>query len=760
MTKGDETRTRGVRTGESRPPKHRWSLVLLGAGAGSGGAIALHAPPAIAMALGAAVGVAAWAVARVVQLERAGAARALELQDTRAALTRSAQANEERYEELLEAKAEVEQRVADRTAELKATSDQLRDTLEEIQALDRAKTDFFNNVSHELRTPLTLILGPLRDLADGRVPPGGERAAIDTMQRNGERLLRLINQLLDLAKIDAGELRIQRTELDVTELIEAVVAGFRTAAERRDVALRTQTAPLRVSWDAAWVESALTNLVANGLRHVARGGRVEVRLIDRGAEVRLEVEDDGEGMTPKEAARVFERFSQTAHARAGSGTGLGLAIVREAARLHGGEASVRSAPGEGTTFTLSLPRLYGSTESRRPPPPPDLASVGERAATLAGASGRAPASESDVPLAGEDAPVALIVEDNPDLRRYITEILHVSYRVRAAEDGASALSMVREHTPDVVVSDVAMPRMDGYQLTRALRAQDSTRTVPVVLVTAAGDLSRVLEGFDAGANDYITKPFYARELLARVDVHVQLRRMVGEVARRERLAMLGTVAASVAHQIRNPLTTLVSGLPAMRRRAGPQLDDASRAMLETMLDCAERIQTTTNDLLDLSRVDRAKQGAVRPAIGLLAAVRLAATRLVSSDVTLDVEVDEHATLNARAGDLNQVFLNLLDNAAREVAHGGTLRVRGQVEDQAYVVRIADSGRGVPVEHAAQIFEPFWTSRPAGQGTGLGLSVARQVVEQHGGSIQVGDSELGGAQFTVRLPMTLGSSTVH
>jgi signal transduction histidine kinase len=301
-----------------------------------------------------------------------------------------------------------------------------------------------------------------------------------------------------------------------------------------------------------------------------------------------------------------------------------------------------------------------------------------------------------------------------------------------------------------------MPRMDGYELCRQLRALETTRSVPIILVTAAGNLTRVLEGFAAGADDYVTKPFHARELLARVDVHAKLRSLIREVAQRERLATLGNLAASVAHQVRNPLTALVSGLPAMRRRLADKIDAPSIDMLDTMLDCSERIQRITNDLLDLSRVDRAEVATFKPGEGLASAVRLVATRLDGRDMSLDVEIDGNTELRGRPGDMNQVFMNLLDNAARAVASGGVIRVRAELARGMYVVKVEDSGAGVAPSDRELVFEPFWTSRPPGQGTGLGLSLALTVVEQHSGRIELGSSSLGGACFTVTLPISRDS----
>jgi signal transduction histidine kinase len=310
----------------------------------------------------------------------------------------------------------------------------------------------------------------------------------------------------------------------------------------------------------------------------------------------------------------------------------------------------------------------------------------------------------------------------------------------------------------VVVSDVAMDVMDGYELCRALRSAEETRTLPVLLVTARTDLSSVLTGFEAGASDYVLKPFHGRELLARVDVHVHVRRMVQELALQERHAMLGVLAASVAHQVRNPLTSLVSGLPAMRRRVGSKIDGPSLELMDVMIECAERIERLTQDLLDLSRVDREEGGKYRPSDGLRAALRLFRTR-ASEGVTIEDDVEISPVTEGRVGDMNHVFMNLLDNALRAIGEHGTIRVHGQTRDGSYVAWVEDSGPGVDEEAVQRIFEPFYTTRDPGQGTGLGLAIARQVINAAGGTIEVGRSSLGGAVFTVRVPLDKRAS-VH
>jgi signal transduction histidine kinase len=732
---------------------------LVAAGVGVGVASYLGGNQALIVATSGAFAVAGWSIRKWVGLQQVVADRIRDISDHQDALARSMQANEQRFSELLEAKAEVEKKVEQRTKELQETTRQLSETLKKVQELDRTKTDFFNNVSHELRSPLTLILAPLEELLAGRTPASGERNAYESMHRNASRLLRLINQLLDLAKIDAGQMRIHPAVVELPGLVRASLKGFEAAAEKKGVRL-TLTAPERMPpmyVDPAWIDSALTNLVANALRLTRSGGGVRVVVEDHGAHATIAVSDDGPGIAPADQQKVFERFAQgDSSKRVVGGTGIGLALVREAAHLHGGEVRLDSTLGVGSTFTISLPRRSAPqvTELASAPPPAPSTSAGASLRPSRTdiidevADNPAAANRSGPSLA---APLALVVEDNPELRMFVADALSAHYRVRAASDGVQGLELARRLLPDVIVSDVAMPEMDGYELCRRLRAHQETKNIPVLLVTARTELASVLQGFEAGANDYLLKPFHTTELLARVDVHVRLRRLTAQVVRQERLAALGSLAASVAHNVRNPLSALISGLPAMMNRLGASLDPSTRELIGIMLDCAERIERMTLDLLDLSRIDREVSGEFAPGVGLQACSRMFASRL-TPDIDFVTEVDSLAVASGRAGDINHVFMNIIDNALLAVGSKGRIEVRGVADDGYYVVTVADSGHGIDPESIERIFEPFWTTRAAGEGTGLGLSIARQIVEEHNGTITAGRSSLGGALFTVRLPL--------
>lgn len=765
MSRGAQACIYDVQWSEHRRPIISQAGFLLGAALGA--ALIFVEGATLSMWIAAAaLSVGGWALGRVSELRHGLGNRLADLSESHQALSRSTDAHEQRFAELLEAKTTVEKKVEERTAELSLATNQLSKMLTQVQELDRAKTNFFANVSHDLRTPLSLIIGPLGEMAAGREPPGGTKHAVDVMQRNGTRLLNLINQLLDLAKIDDGKMQIARNPTDVLELARTVEARFSAQADQKGFELSTvgtQLAPIAL--DSTWIETALTNLVGNAMRFAKSCVTLKVR--EEAGSVVLEVQDDGVGIAASDLAKVFDRFAQGSDSQARKGgTGLGLAIVREAARLHGGDASVRSQPGVATIFTLTLPRTMAANEagtSIRPPAPPgdaaSSASIASHAAiTASGAPGAVAELQLEWPGPDPTAPLVVVVEDDDDLRGFTSEVLAAQYRVRATRNGEEGLAAVIELHPDAVVSDVVMPVMDGYELCKRLRARDDTRTLPVILLTARRDVGRVLEGFEAGADDYLTKPFQARELLARVSVHVRLRQVVSEMAHRERLASLGVLAASLAHQVRNPLNAILAGLPAVRRKLAKVMQERDDEVFGAMIYSAERINTLIADLMDLSRVDADSVSQFRPSVGVHACIRLIDARDPGS-VQIETEIDEAIELEGKAGDMNHVFLNLIDNAVRAAGRDGRVKIRAVRRGDTFAFEVGDSGPGIPADKTEAVFAPFFTTRQAGEGTGLGLAIARQVVLQHAGTIAVGTSELGGALFTVTLPTTGVSSTL-
>ncbi len=404
--------------------------------------------------------------------------------------------------------------------------------LADLQALDRLKTTFFTNVSHEFRTPLTLILGPAETLAAD--PSPAVRAQGSLVRRNARKLLRLVTQLLDLSKLEAGALRLRPTAGDAAQATRQAVGQFASLADGNGVALLAEVppGPLPLVFDAAKLEEMLDNLLANALRLTPAGGRVRVAVAATPATatapagVRFAVADTGPGIAPEHLARLFERFYQVpGGGEAHAGTGLGLALVRELAALHGGTAAVESTAGQGTTFSVWLPQ--------------GLAAAAEPAAASAAVapSGSEPHQPANPPTRqsttpplhqpADDAPLVLLVEDNADVRAFVRATLApAGYRLLEAPGGDSGLALARAEVPDLIVSDVMMPGLSGYELCAALKSAEATSHIPVVLLTARASADDKLEGLETGADAYLAKPFNPRELQAQVRNLLALRQRV------------------------------------------------------------------------------------------------------------------------------------------------------------------------------------------------------------------------------------------
>jgi PAS domain S-box-containing protein len=407
---------------------------------------------------------------------------------------------------------------------------------EQLAELDRAKTEFFTGVSHELRTPLTLISGPAEDaLADStNAMPADQRARLELISRNAGRLRRLVDNLLEFSQLEAGRLVPTPVPVDLAGLTRGLAESFAPAVRRAGLAFEVDCPDLgsAVSVDVDMWEKIVLNLLSNAVKYTLTG---QVRLSltgSAGGTVVLRVRDSGIGIPAGEQPHLFERFHRVrgASGRSHEGSGIGLALVAELAGLHAGTVGVRSAPGEGSTFTVELPgaaRTHARTSALATS---DTARLYREEALRWSADGAAPdhvdaAAPADTGPDG--AACVLVAEDNPDLRGFVAGLLRPHYRVLLATDGSTALRLAREHRPDLVVSDVMMPGLDGFQLLAALRAEPETSTIPVILLSARAGPEAVGGGLAAGADDYLVKPFSSYDLLARVRSNLTLARQRG-----------------------------------------------------------------------------------------------------------------------------------------------------------------------------------------------------------------------------------------
>ena len=419
--------------------------------------------------------------------------------------------------------------------------------------IDRVKTAFFSNVSHELRTPLTLILGPVADsLVDGREPLSPrQRQRQETIQRNALRLLKHVNTLLDFSRIEAGRAQASFEPLDLAALTADLASNFRSAIERAGLSLVVDAppSPEDVHVDREMWEMIVLNLVSNALKFTFEG-QIEVSLRATGEHAVLTVRDTGTGIPEAELPLVFERFHrvQGVRSRSHEGTGIGLSLVQELVRLHGGTIHAASVALQGTTFTVAIPRGKAHLPADRvaatragAQPATAAASFVEEALrwlpdTTSTALEERPAIAAHAALPGAEAGRSariLVVDDNADMRAYITSLLERMWSVTAVANGAAALTAAREDPPELVLSDVMMPDLDGFQLLHALREDAQTKTIPILLLSARAGEEATIEGLLAGADDYLVKPFSARELVARVRTMLALSHLRRELEKKQ-----------------------------------------------------------------------------------------------------------------------------------------------------------------------------------------------------------------------------------
>ncbi|HEU4349695.1 MAG TPA: ATP-binding protein, partial [Actinoplanes sp.] len=418
-----------------------------------------------------------------------------------------------------------------------------------LAALDAAKTNFFSNVSHEFRTPLTLILGPLEDLLADPALSADQRERLLPMQRNGLRLLKLVNTVLDFSRLESGRIRAAYRPTDLADYTSRLASTFRSATERAGLRLEVEAPPLAapVYVDRELWEKIVLNLLSNALKFTPEGS-ITVRLTGTPGAAVLEVIDTGVGIPAGEQDKLFDRFHRATStwSRSHEGTGIGLALVRELTELHGGSAAARSEVGRGSTFTVTIPFGTGHLPADRvvEDGTPAIAEDGprlyvEEAQWWTNESGSAPQTPAaDSWSSGR----VLLADDNADLRDHVARLLRPYWNVTTAVDGQQALEYATRERFDLVLTDVMMPRLDGFGLIKALRADERTRDVPIVVLSARAGEEASVEGLTAGADDYLVKPFSAVDLTARVRANLEL----GQVRRQIIHRLRGLVDAAAA----------------------------------------------------------------------------------------------------------------------------------------------------------------------------------------------------------------------
>lgn len=697
----------------------------------------------------------------------------------------------------IDSQKKAEELAASQARELAAANIQLT----QAEAL---KGEFFSNVSHELRTPLTLLIAPLESLLSGDYGDilAIQRPMLDVIHNNAIRLLQMVTGLLDFSKLGAKKFIPAPEPTNVTALTQSITADFMPLIKDCGV-----TYEFFSSLDKIWAnidrylwERIVFNLLSNAIKFTPKGGHITVSVSLHNEHLVLQVKDTGIGIAEHNMPLLFQKFRQieSASTRRFEGTGLGLSLVREFAQLLNGDVSVTSTIGKGSIFTVdchvmranpadAAPIINGNT-LRNQTLIPDL----NLELHQTDASGRH--SKSRV----------LVVEDNIELARYIVSQLQSICETRLANDGDEALAAIKTWKPDLILSDVMMPKRDGLSLCREVKANPNTAKIPVILLTALTHRDALLQGWQAGADEYLFKPFHPRELIARVETmldlslerqrsedtlrlaNLDLERKVAERTASlkeaneilqqsetaERAARLEAeylarikdeFLITLSHELRTPLVPIIGWIGLINSDV---LDSTGTAeALKTIERSARYELQLIEDLLDTSRIISGKLiieftpiDLLEPLKGALETVRLTAE---AKNITLNVTVPEGSfgVIRGETRRLQQVIWNLLGNAIKFTPKGGRIDVRLTSDDKHAMIEIADNGVGISSDFLPHVFERFRqadssTTRQFG-GLGLGLALARQLVEAHGGRISVESPGVGlGSTFRIQLPLSL------
>lgn len=674
------------------------------------------------------------------------------------------------------------------------TVEEARKKAEALMELDRAKTAFFSNISHEFRTPLTLILGPLEELLSQRengLTPEQE-AHITATHRNALRLLRLVNTLLDFSRIEADKVRAQYFPVNLPGLTEDIASTFRAAVEHAglqfNISCGSLTAPAYV--DREMWEKIILNLLSNAFKYTLRGS-ISVSLEQENDHAVLQVEDTGVGIPEEEIPHMFERFHRVKHTRGRTyeGTGIGLSLVKELVMLHHGDISIESEEGIGSTFTVRLP--LGNAHL-----PEDqiveknidnhLSGLSETYVNEAFYLGRGDGTGiNEHATAGEERAHVLIVDDNADMRDYLQRLLEKQYSVDTAVNGKDALHKIKAHPPELIVSDIMMPEMDGIQLLQHIKQEPSTNSLPVILVSARAGEEAKIEGYDIGADDYLTKPFSAKELLSRVRAQVRISRLhrhaidilqhsaeelerkvearTSELLRKN--SELEQFAYIASHDLQEPLRKIrtFSDLLQKSLQTGAPVNN----YFDKIQSSAERMTQLINDVLNYSRLSNREEQFADIDLNMI-------LQQVKGDFDLLIEqkqaVIKDSCLPIVKGiplQLQQLFINLIGNSLKFSDKQPLITITGSVvtasekaffpelkNDVSYIkVEFADNGIGFEPQFSEKIFTIFQrlNERRLYDGTGIGLALCKKIVENHHGVIRAVGKPKEGATFVVILP---------
>ncbi len=619
------------------------------------------------------------------------------------------------------------------------------------------------------------------------------------MLHNGMKLLKLIQDLLDMSKLEESRVRLRIAHSDLVAYLSDLVSQVEPLARRKAITLHfSSSVPQCMVWcDLDRLERVFVNLLSNAAKFTPERGHIRVDLRDQGHDVQVSVRDDGPGFPEDMAEQIFQRFVQVdmGGTRKYGGAGIGLALAKELVELHGGRIWAEGRPGEGACFNVLLIKdrehFRADAIDRRQRQGDVAADRRQIDRGIAEWSGQLMAARDDyrfldIADATERRIVerdldedlrpykVLVVEDTPDIIRLVHMSLRQQFKVMAAENGLKGLELAGREAPSIIITDLMMPGIDGYELTRRLRADPKLKHIPILMLTARGDLEDRVAGLDSGVNAYMIKPFSPKELLSTVRGLLNIQETTADLLLSQKMDSLEQVASGLAHEINNPLNYIKNALEVVRQDVArlqsmipsppeaflpaEQLEPWKRmsARVCRMFDTAEagivRIGGTVNLMRKYSRDGYSRTRIpydVFQAAREVVEVVLPAT---GRDVLVDVNAEGEGLVECIPEEINQVITNLVQNAIEAAPEGtGHVVIKGTLTDHEVVVQVSDNGPGIPPDVRQQIFTPFYSTKGPNRGMGLGLTIVWRVIQSLGGTIALSTEEGQGTQFTVTLP---------
>lgn len=664
-----------------------------------------------------------------------------------------------------------------RAQEIQTINKELQAANDKLSKLDELKTQFFTNISHEFRTPLTLMLGPLESVLHDTTHRVHtlHRKNIELAYQNALRLERLVNSLLDFSRLEAGRTTAVYRPINLAQYTFELSSNFESAIKAAglgyDVDCEALGEPVYV--DATFWEKIVLNLLSNALKHTFEGA-ITVTLRRSGSMAELIVKDTGTGIPAAELEHLFERFYRVkgTKSRTHEGSGIGLALVQDLVTLQGGTITVESQEGQGTKFIVRIPfgkdhlpkqQVSDSTVSSAESNHLQLAFANEAAQWVVDTYDTSPDEQPS-------AATVLVVDDNSDMRYYIKSVLarNPDWRILLAPDGPTALALVERHQPDIILTDIMMPQMDGHELVAHLRERPDTKNTPIIFLSARAGEEAKMHGLASGVDDYLVKPFTANELISRVKAHLAL-----AVERRkthaDELQQLWDLNKAkddfislASHQLRTPTTAVKQYIGMMLEGFRGDLTPEQLDALQRAYQANERGLRIIDDLLRVAKVDAGKVTINRMPTDLVKLLRevideqSAKIRLRNQTISFKPPArTKHALVDAAL--LRMVVENLLDNASKYSAEGKHITLGLVCRDDKIKITVRDQGVGIAKTDMPRLFQKFSrVSNPLSVqvgGTGIGLYWVKKVLEVHGGDIAVTSRVGNGSAFTITLPQT-------